>query len=186
MSRADELSPLLKRLEASPSDEHAWSSLYRLMWPFVVAAVCRRLRGANRQIAQDAAQEVFARLLAFPPFERVWEADAFRGYLWTMADNVAKTYVRNVLTDEQRKAVIQNEGVNAYLDPGEAEKGLIFEQDIAQVKSVLEPKEFELFGLLIKGFSIGDIAEKLGLSYSVVGVRLHRMRRKLHKLLNLQ
>jgi RNA polymerase sigma factor (sigma-70 family) len=180
MTESETLTDLLRRLAISPVDENAWISLYRRLWPFVIAVMYRRLRGSQRAMAEDAAQEVFVRLLRSPPFQQIQDADAFRGYLWRIADNVAKSHRRKAWKDERGVQLLpewraDDEGADLALE----EKRFTLEETLHRAQKQLDPKEFELLQLVIEGWSLGEVAGILGLSYSNTGVRLHRLKRKL-------
>src|SRR5262245_58286836 len=96
MSQQNALAAVLERLKASPADEEAWRALYRQLWPFVIAVIYRKLRGSERKAAEDAAQEVFIRLLRTRPFDRIPDADSLRAYMGRIAENVAKTHLRKL------------------------------------------------------------------------------------------
>ena len=57
----ESIADALAVLAVSRRDETAWATLYKQMWPFVRAIAYRRL-GSVEGLADDAAQEVFARL----------------------------------------------------------------------------------------------------------------------------
>ncbi len=173
------LAEALAVLAVSRGDEAAWERLYRLSWPFVRAVVYRRLGGVEG-LAEDAAQEVFVRLLRSCPFEDLQSPDAFRGYLWRVSDNVARTYRRRIasrptvpLTDD---AASQIYDASANL-ADEVQLGHL----LNDVWSRLSDPERHVLRMLIEGQAIGEIAKKLGVSYGAAAIRIMRLRGKLRK-----
>jgi DNA-directed RNA polymerase specialized sigma24 family protein len=79
MNAVNSLKAAIERLASSSADEDAWRFLYREMRPFVLAILYRRLK--DRATAEDAAQEVFLRVLRARPFEKVHDESAFRAYV---------------------------------------------------------------------------------------------------------
>jgi DNA-directed RNA polymerase specialized sigma24 family protein len=54
-------------------------------------------------------------------------------------------------------------------------------RDLQVLKRDLTEEEQKLLGQLIQGLSLSEIADKLGISYTSAGVRLHRLRKKLRR-----
>lgn len=182
MPRAQvQLGTLLARLASSPTDEQAWRALYHQMWPFVFAVVYRRLRG-DGALAEDASQEVFMRLVRASPFERLLDPEAFRRYVWRVADNVGRTYVRRLVS---RRAMERS--------TSEAEGSKVEAQQSGSADQELDAKDFvrhivdvasddrDLLYLVLRGHSLSEIAKATGLTYANAGVRLHRLRARLRK-----
>lgn len=187
MSQHNPLSAVLARLKASPADEGAWRSLYHQLWPFVVAVLYRRLRGSERKAAEDAAQEVFIRLLRSQPFDKIPDADALRAYVWRVAENVAKTHLRKLHAQQDGESGAAEWGrlepsVPALESDGELRVRELL--DLAEI--MLEPKDRDLLRMIVEGSSLDQAADQMGLSYSNAGVRLHRIRRKLLNHLKMQ
>jgi RNA polymerase sigma-70 factor (ECF subfamily) len=176
------LEALVARLASSPADEEALRALYRQTWPFVFAVVYRRLHGA-KALAEEASQEVFLRLVRACPFKRLRDPDAFRGYVWRVADNVARTYARRVLARHAAEVTPPEAEVGAadvqHFDRVEEELGA--EELLRQVMGAIESRDRELLRLVLEGHSLSEIAKATGLTYGNAAVRLHRLRRRLRK-----
>jgi RNA polymerase sigma factor (sigma-70 family) len=180
MPQENALSAVLERLKVSPSDEDAWASLFRQLWPFVIAVIYRRLRGEQRSAAEDAGQEVFLRLFRSRPFARIENVDALRAYMWKMAENVALQQLKRKHAEDLGERDLA-EWQELEPRPGAVDgETALFARDVSDlVGRVLEEKDRELLRLMIEGSSLGQAADKMGLSYTNAGVRLHRIRRKL-------
>lgn len=178
---------LLARLAADPTNEEAWASLYQTMWPFMLGVVYRRLRGAEG-LAEDAAQEVFVRLARAHPFDRFRDTDAFRGYVWRVADNVARTYARRLLGRRATEvavpeAAIEDAAMVESPRTSSAEDEFATGQLRDKLLGELDRNDLEIVRLLLAGRTLSEIASAVGLTYSNAGVRLHRLRRRLRKYL---
>lgn len=170
------LQAVIERLATSPADEDAWAHLYRLMRPYVFAVVYRRVRGVAG-LAEDITQEVFIRLARSRPFVRVRDADAFRRYVWRVADNVARTHVRGLM----RRAAVEAQSGGAMHEEGLSDAAVDSGSLLLEGIQELEVRDRELLGLVLEGHSLADIARLTGLTYTNVGVRLHRLRQRLRK-----
>jgi len=181
------LDTLLARLASSKTDEEAWRALYRRTWPFVFAVVYRRL-GGTLTLAEDASQEVFIRLVRSCPFERLRHVDAFRRYVWRVADNVARTYVRRAIS--RRAAEFSASEAEAdSMDVqwfGHVEEELAAKNLLERVVADLAPGDRELLQLVLNGHNLPEIAKAIGLTYGNAAVRLHRLRQRLRKSLFLK
>jgi len=185
---AGDLERALAVLAVSRRDEDAWETVFRVMWPFVRATVYRRL-GSVDGLAHDAAQEVFSRLLRSCPFQRLREPDAFRGYVWRVSDNVARTYRRRVLA---HPTTTLTDGDQETLADGETVAGQRVQEEL-ELRQLLQHEWRQLGGvdrralsLLVRGCSIGEIATALGVSYGATAIRLMRIRSRLRNSLTLK
>lgn len=190
MISADEqrLANALAVLAVSRRDEAAWETVFRQMWPFVRTIVYRRL-GSVEGLADDAAQEVFSRLLRSCPFSRLREPDAFRGYVWRVSDNVARTYRRRLLLRPTTPLPAAEHEEAALADTITARRlhgDLELKQLLHQEWRELGGSDRRVLRLLVEGHSIGEIAAALGVSYGAAAVRLMRLRIRLRKSLVLK
>lgn len=176
----DELAAALGRLRQSPSDDAAWRSIYRRLWPFVVAIAYSRVR--DKGTAEDIAQDVFVRIARLRPYNRVDGPEQFRAYVWRMAVNVANSYARSARRRERSLKELWNWGGR---DPpvvaAASDDRLVFKELLGLARDTIEPQDHRLLELLLEGRPLADVASELGLTYSAAGVRLHRLRQKLRK-----
>ena len=93
MQEKPELEKILQALAAERRDETAWKDLYTVLWPFVLTTVFRRLRGL-REVATDASQEVFLRIVHYCDFRGLQNPQVFRAYVRSMCINVSRTFLK--------------------------------------------------------------------------------------------
>jgi RNA polymerase sigma factor (sigma-70 family) len=173
----------VRALAISRADQESWGDLFRLLWPFVLATNVRRLRDFT--LAEEASQEVFIRLARYCPFERFVAASEFRAYVRAVSSNVSTDVVRQTYKESQTVSTL---GATVAL-LAESRLATIYrvempstEDTIDDLKEHLGARDRELLSLLLEGRSVAEIAQRHGLSYGAIGVRLHRMRVKLRKL----
>lgn len=178
----DALAAALRRLRANRADQEAWRELHFAAWPFVVAVASRSLRGAPA-LVEDVAQEVFLRLVRYAPFERIQNADDFRGYLATVTRHVADTQGGLLSIRRQREQAVD--------DPGGLIAGQANPEQIAaahelarKIRRQLTRDEHHMLRLLLDGCTLPEMATILGLQYQAAGTRLSRLRSKIRKLLS--
>ncbi len=165
-------------LAVSRRDENAWATLYRQMWPFVRAVVYRRL-GSVEGLADDAAQEVFARLLRSCPFSRLREPDAFRGYVWRISDNVARTYRRRLISRHELPLPGGEEQEVADSRQARGQQAIELKELMQQAWRRLSFSDRRVLRMLVQGHSTKEIAREIGVSYGAAAIRLMRLRSKL-------
>jgi RNA polymerase sigma factor (sigma-70 family) len=151
LNSLDDLQGMIDRLAISPSDEVAWRSLYTSIWPFVTAVLHRKLGPSSRGIIEDAAQETFIRLLQAKPFDRIKGPDSLRGYLWRIADNVARDFLRKSrdqkrTLDDLAKAVERSSA--GRMENGEADMSI--GAMVECIEDCLGPDEKTLLQLLLQ------------------------------------
>ena len=179
------LESIIKRLANDPVDEFAWGELYRQLWPFVFTVTYRRLRG-TRALAEDAAQDVFLRLLRARPFRNFADERALRAYVRRVAENTANDYLRRVLGVQSVETALSD--LERWHDevpaPPTEREGTVELRDLLDgARRSLPSVDGEILSLVIEGRNLSEIAKATGLSYANAGVRLHRLRKRLRKLL---
>jgi RNA polymerase sigma factor (sigma-70 family) len=160
----------LERLAADPSDEGAWTDLYRRYWPFVFAVAYRRCRG-GRELAEDIAQHVFLRLLRARPFDRIQSPAALRSFLYVMTENAAKSHLARLLS---RRESPLPDSFDAPVESSTETHWLI-----EQITRTLAPVDQRILALVAAGMGLKEVASATGLSYANTAVRLHRLRKLL-------
>jgi len=171
---------LLGRLASSRDDKEAWNLLYKNLWPSVKATTYRAL-GGSHNLAEDAAQEVFLRLLLYCDFRKFRNMDEFRRYLYAVSKNV----VNDILNElhGQLVDISEQEAELQRMFPTETpEQRAVSRQILDKIWSELDTHDKDLASLVVQGYKMNEIAEKLCWTTSNVGVRLHRLRLHLVKL----
>ena len=142
----------------------------------------RAQRNFDSSSIEDSVQEVFIRLLKSADFQKIESGDALRGYVWRVARNVAYSFWQKHHSADRLKqelaSATSDDQDNSHIV---ADDSLAAEQLMEIAEALLEPRDVTLLQLITTGHSIGEAAETLSLSYSAVGVRLHRLREKLRR-----
>jgi DNA-directed RNA polymerase specialized sigma24 family protein len=109
--------------------------------------------------------------------------DAFRGYVWRVADNVALTFRRRLLARPTASLEDQPEEAPAAERAGSTD--WIGEVEIKELLSgvwqELSASDRRLLRMMLSEHSIQEIADALAISYSAAAVRIWRLRSKLRK-----
>ncbi|MGH7649111.1 MAG: RNA polymerase sigma factor [Gemmatimonadaceae bacterium] len=141
--------------------------LFASWYPRLVRALGRRT--ANRDDAEDAAQEAFVRLLdANPSNPRAW--------LYTVASNLARDRSRRV---SRQASLIRAYEVDAVADDPDVE--LVQDErrrTVQVVLGMLPPRDQRLLLLHHGGASYREIAQALGVAPGSVGSLLTRAHRR--------
>jgi len=173
----NDLGSLVRRLSEERADEDAWRALYKLMWPSLLAANQRRLRGAW-MAAEDLTQEVFVRIAKYCNFNHFQDEAGFRGYVRAVSRNVCADYVRTLMRTTELPANLASDR-----GTGGSTAGLIVaEADLRTFADSLDQHDRRLLSALINGNTISEIAVIEGLSYGNTAVRIHRLRNRLRRL----
>jgi len=179
-----QLENLLAELSNNRDSREAWKSLFELLWPRVKATTYRALGGRMDQ-AEDAAQEVFVRLIQYCDFRKFPEDAGFLAYLHTMS--------RNAANDIRREAAWQTVDINEQeaelrrtFPAQSSEQRASISELFARIWQLLSANERVLASLASEGHSISEIALKLGLTANAVSVRWFRLRTRVRNLLKEQ
>lgn len=181
------LTAALHGLETDRNDHQGWGLLYGALWPRVYAQAYHGLRGI-KPAAEDVAQAAFLKLYLDPTFPgRVESAD----HLANLMQSIVRNECVNLWRRDSRQPTISLEDAllsgqiesdesanpDRRLELGELSSAL--KNEVAQWAT----EDQRLIELLLTDQPRAAIALQLGQSYSAVGVRLHRLRRKLRKAL---
>lgn len=171
----------LLRLAENRGDEAAWTALYLRFRPFVYALAYRRTNG-SADLARDAVQETFLRLVKYCPFHKLTDADDFRAYLAVVIRNVVA-----ILRHRERPSE-ESAGLLGSPDSDLAEPVLLPHGETIELRQLLRralaelpPEERRALALRLEGYSLQEIADRLGISANNAAVRLHRIRAKLRR-----
>jgi RNA polymerase sigma factor (sigma-70 family) len=171
---------ILLRLAAARGDEDAWTALYTLFRPFVYSLAYRGTNG-SQDLAREATQEVFFRLVKYCPFGKLTDADEFRAYLSVVTRNVV-AILRRARSPELQTGVLGSPEAELS-EPVLTSHGETVElRELLQLAlGDLQPDERRALALRLAGHSLQEIADRLGISPGNAAVRLHRIREKLRR-----
>ncbi len=130
-------------------------------------------RGAQREVAEDVCQDVFVKVLEM---ELVLPPDELRPYLYRVAWS---TYL-----DDYRRKRRYRELVTQYLRPEREQADFEVDEDLQNALDKLSERERELLLLRYdQDLSIREVAVRLNVTSAAIKMRLHRVHRKLKKIL---
>ncbi|KRN01793.1 hypothetical protein FD13_GL000622 [Levilactobacillus senmaizukei DSM 21775 = NBRC 103853] len=149
---------------------------YELQLADLAVTVRRYLvsRGADTEVAADVTQDVFVKLLEM---QLILPADQLRPYMFRVAWT---TYL-----DQFRRQQRYQQLVELYIQPTLKNEGNFnHDEALAHGLSRLKVVERELLVLrYVKGLSMQQTADRLGLKLSATKMRLRRVHRKLERLM---
>lgn len=151
-----------------------WGDVYRQTYPELVRYVYRKLWDEER--AHELAQEAFLRALdADPPPDRP------RGWLFTVAGNLARDEIRTVVRRRRHLSLVraESDGTDPAADPL---RKLERQEEAARARAALEvlgDGDREALLLWDAGLSYEEIATRTGLARGSIGTTLARARRRL-------
>ena len=173
-----QLQNALKTLSINRTDEDAWRILYEQTRTTGVDAAKRVLRG-QAELADDVAQEAFLRICRYCKFSDLIEVDAFLRYLRAVFANAARDMLKSVAEPAE-----QGELVDIRVSEETPEDIVIAQETLNEFMNQLDDEgDQEMLRLSMDGYDLAEIADRLGLSYSNAGVRLHRSRERLRNYL---
>jgi RNA polymerase sigma factor (sigma-70 family) len=176
-----QLQHALETLSVDRTDNDAWRTLSEHTRPTVFDAAKRVLRG-QADLADDVVQEAFLRIFQYCNFADLRDVDAFLRYLKAVCRNVAC----DMLKDSSAESIVENTGdgkLEARVLEETPENLVIAQETRNEFMNQLNETDREVLSLSMDGYDLAEIADRLGLSYSNAGVRLHRSRERLRNYL---
>jgi RNA polymerase sigma factor (sigma-70 family) len=168
-------SDLIQRLRKRADSERLWEAWYKSTYPMLYFAAFRLANG-NADIARDLTQETFTRFLEYRAIDRVENEQHALAYLIKTCRNLA------IDRNAHAKAVpMENLTEVEVMSAPEQSAGSII--DLSRAVDELDVADRELVHWMRDGLGVGEIAAKLGISYTAAGVRVHRLKNQLRKAL---
>jgi RNA polymerase sigma factor (sigma-70 family) len=164
-------------------EEPAFTQIYKLYYKDVRSYCYKHTRSA--EIAEELASDVFLRL---------WEARSnidpdkdIKPYLFTIAKNVAFTWLKRMVTDQKMKAVFKSRYLSDQ-DNANQDVAIAATMDLAllrQIMSKMPPKRRRTFELCkIDGLSYTEASSVLMISKETIKDHVSLARKDLDKLAN--
>lgn len=137
---------------------------------------CLSILTNDRESIDDCVQETF--IVLYKKYLEGEEVEYVKAFLFKTVQNFVKKRLRentktnqHVSLEDVTELVSQNEDMDEKLS---------FDEYSRQISDALSQRDAELFKLrYIDDYSLEEIAQILNLSISVVGTRLHRLRKRL-------
>lgn len=169
----DPVDAALADLQANPGSQAAWDTLYRLLWPFLVASAYRIVGADN---AEDVAQDAFLALMRTPLLERFANGARLRAYLGTAVRHRSYDLIRR-----ERRLVPADELEELATASIEAELEEVYQADelLSRIRDSLSPADRNLLDRVLLGFSAQEIAEQVEITYVAARVRVYRLRERI-------
>ena len=171
------LAEALRRLATDRSDQEAWRILFLGAWGTGLSASNRTLRG-QVELAKDVTQEAFQRLIKYCDFQELQDPDAFLPYFRAVCRNVARDALRRLAPELAAQVPLEELDTASprVEQPATPEQLARAEQLKRELLATLDSEDQQLFRLLIEGYSLPEVSDRLNLSYANAAVRLHRLR----------
>ena len=152
---------LTAAIHENPDDEGAWDAWFKEIYPRVLYLTARHAAG-DIEVAEEATQGAVERFLRYRAFERV-ESDR------TAVLYMVRTATRLIIDERRRRE----------LDSAALTLGAEEDEDVRPLLRFLTKGEREVLELVLDGYSVREIAARLGMQYSTVGMRIHRAKERL-------
>lgn len=151
--------------------EDAYSKYYVEIYRFCLSYLTKDIESVD-----DCVQETF--LVLYNKYLANEDVKFVRAFLYKVAENKVKMRLRDL--SKAQKQVSIDEIIHLPAENRDVEEKLSFEEYSKQISDALNENEQELFKLrYIEHYTLEEIAKKLNISFSAVGVRVHRLRKKL-------
>lgn len=157
-------------IREQPDNEAHWDAWFMEIYPRVLFLTARQAAG-DFELAEEATQGAIERFLRYRAIERVESDRAAVMYLVRTA--------RRLMIDERRRRERELPMPEKTLEKAVLATSVEQDDDVRSLLRHLARKEREILELVLGGYSVREIAEKLGMRYSTVGMRILRAKARL-------
>lgn len=162
-------------------DDAAWLEVSSLIHRYS-RALSRRAQ-LDTDTADEIAQETLIKLQNLNTIRRLRAAGSPEGYVLVMVRNLVLDTVRRRHRTVLAEVPLSEELISAY-EPAEEQRDPERMARLRTALASLRPEERELLRMRFwRELSISEIAERIGLNYSAVAVRLFRILKNLREML---
>lgn len=181
----EQIREALHALSVNRRDNDAWRILINVTFPIALATANRILHGML-DLARDATWEAFARIARYADFDIlvVTEPTGFLRYLKQVTRRTSYDLLQSLArrsSEIQSGLVVPEGGVESRAPT--PEETLAADELRGEILKMLNHEDQRLLKMVLDGFSLPEIAERIGISYNATGVRLHRLRQKVRNYL---
>lgn len=163
----------LSELRFNRASENAWKEFHKYFRAKIVVQLLR-LGLRDTWSLEDISQQAFLKFLHYSPWKQGGRELPSLGIL----SAYFATTTRNLFYDYLRKNQTNFQDVDIDSLSGTTEESVVNEAFQKWFDS-LEPIDKSLVIHRLEGLSLSESAERLNLTYSVAGTRLHRLKKKL-------
>jgi RNA polymerase sigma factor (sigma-70 family) len=163
---------------AKEGDDDAFTALFELYY----APICRHLYSivGNMEDVYDLAAETFTR--AWYRLPRIHDDKRFRGWLYKIATNVARDYIRSQSAQKRGSRPVKNFSEDASNEQAAPFENQVEEQELIRLAlAKVAPKPRMCLLLYQRGFNYEEIAEIMGMRRTSVGTYLLLARKQFRK-----
>lgn len=140
--------------------------------------LCRRY-GFDPTDAEDAVQGVFEKLLyKYPGIAAKASGKHRRGYLFRMVERELLTLKRKNKSLKRIGEVI-GEWAPREVKPGHYSTEEAIDSFLREIEKLASEEELEILRYYLEGYTMKEVGEFMAMNPSTVGVRIHRLRRRL-------
>jgi RNA polymerase sigma factor (sigma-70 family) len=170
------LTDIVHKLRSSPDDQAAWTEFFRKLYPRVFFMLFRLTRG-NRAVAEELAQDAFARFVRYDCLGKVESEESAAAFLRMTARNAYFSHLRQNPAMTSLDGLEERDEPHGDDDSSRLARGIDFDRAFER----LGAEDRRLLTWSFEGYSLAEIAERLGTSYSAAALRVHRLRRRLQE-----
>lgn len=153
----------------------AYSKYYSDVYRF-----CMSMLTADKDGINDCVQEAY--IVLYNKYLAEEEVEFVKAFLFKTAKNFVLKRVREI--EKSNDFVNLEEIKDLITDLNDVDENLTFEEYNRQISAALSDRDALLFKLRYHNdYKIEEIAEELNLSVSAVGIGLHRLKKRLTKIL---
>lgn len=168
-------SDFTQAIKAREDDQLAWEGWFNHVYSKVYYIVYRQ-SGGDEATSQECAQAAIERFIRYRGLDKVSD------------DRTAVAYIARAalrwLSDEGAHQSRFTTLPEAVIDDDAPGAGLDSQLDLDRLASALSHANQYLLALIRAGHTVDEIAKNLDISYSAAGVRIHRLKTALTKLVD--
>lgn len=175
---------VVERLRADPGNPDLWTVFYRAFHG-PVYYLLHRFCGGDTSLAEDLCQEAFLRFIKYNALSKVQDEASALAFLRTTARNVFYSHLessrraRTVSIDDlSEKEGLQVAARGQSVPSVQQDASL----DVERFAMKLSPREREMLGMSLAGFSLSEMAAAQGIRYGTAAIRLHRLKHRLRQI----
>jgi len=157
-----------------PNNKDLWSDWYKNLYPKIFYRNFKKCNG-DSFLCEEITQGAFERFIRYKSIKKLFNDEEVLKYIYTISSMLLSDYFKKRNRESDLMENINPEELTSHIDS---------DVEMQELLSLLSKEDKGILDLVIQGYSTSEISRKLKITYAAAGVRVHRAKARLKKIID--